>query len=581
MPILDKSSKKTLLLSICVFILSGLLHASPFKIKLFIDFPTFYTFLYSGVIIIWIISLSRRIINKKVRKYLLNIGLLMLFWYYLHFLKFEYFTENILIERILWYAYYIPITLLPLMSFFAAIHIGKHEGLIEQTAPKRKLHQFLYIPAAILIIMAITNESHQLFFEFKEPIEQWKTNYCYGIGYFLTMIWATLLSTSALIIVFYKCKISSCKKYTYLLAIPLLVGILFLILYGMKIRWVFFVRMYRLSEIVGFMVIGMWEACIQIGLIPSNSSYPIFFEHSTISAQIMDANNDIIYCSKESMYLTKEQINALLSSPILIEEGIKISSKRIPGGMILWEEDISYIDNLNKELSRIKEELKQENELIHAENELMKKNKKIVERNKLYEEIAQSMSFEVSQISKLIHTEFQNEQHLKKTLAKACIYKAYIKRKSNLELIAQNSEWIPIYELENSIRESVDYLNIYGITSYIHRQQFKTQSLEVFEPIHQNAINNEDLIQSEASILAYDLFQEVIERMLPKLSDVLVNLNFSKDRVILKINLESNGKLTLNGWNESKFKRLNMSKKIHSEDDTIYVTLHIPIRRAQ
>ena len=226
--------------------------------------------------------------------------------------------------------------------------------------------------------------------------------------------------------------------------------------------------------------------------------------------------------------------------------------KKIPGGSILWEEDISFINNLNKELEIVKEKLKQENELIKAENELIIRNKKIIERNNLYEDIAQSVSSEVSDISKLLNEASNAKDHetLKKILSKACIYKAYIKRKSNLELLSQNGAYMPVYELENSIRESIDYLCIYGISAYIHRQQFKP-SPEFYPNSHRIS---EEVIRSESTILIYDLFQEIIERSLPKLTALLVNLNFNKNKVILKMNLEDSGNLILNGWNDGRFK---------------------------
>ena len=48
------------------------------------------------------------------------------------------------------------------------------------------------------------------------------------------------------------------------------------------------------------LTVGVWESCIQTGLLPSNTKYEGFFDASQLGAQIVDENGAVYYNSKLS-----------------------------------------------------------------------------------------------------------------------------------------------------------------------------------------------------------------------------------------------------------------------------------------
>ena len=100
------------------------------------------------------------------------------------------------------------------------------------------------------------------------------------------------------------------------------------------------------------------ESCIQCGLIPSNTGYAQLFAASTISAQITDQSGKYIYQSQDSEYIAPEIVRQVVQSPIMLENGIRLSGKPILGGYVLWKENLSELQEIVRELEDRKEELK-------------------------------------------------------------------------------------------------------------------------------------------------------------------------------------------------------------------------------
>lgn len=72
----------------------------------------------------WLIRLYYKLYDKETRKYILYIGLLIIFWLVLRICK--SIIDISIINRLLWYLYYIPMLLIPsLFYIFSNISIGK------------------------------------------------------------------------------------------------------------------------------------------------------------------------------------------------------------------------------------------------------------------------------------------------------------------------------------------------------------------------------------------------------------------------------------------------------------------------
>lgn len=87
--------------------------------------------LYMGLAMAWGFSISHRVLQRSVRlNLLLGCGLAML-WLFMRAVKYRFFGSGT-VGRYLWYSYYIPLILAPLLSFYAALGVGRQD---EETLP--------------------------------------------------------------------------------------------------------------------------------------------------------------------------------------------------------------------------------------------------------------------------------------------------------------------------------------------------------------------------------------------------------------------------------------------------------------
>ena len=74
------------------------------------------TGIYIGIIVTWGISVQNRILNDFIKRCMLTVAGLLLFWFVVRSLKFH-FTDGIVpFQYYCWYSYYIPLILIPLMG---------------------------------------------------------------------------------------------------------------------------------------------------------------------------------------------------------------------------------------------------------------------------------------------------------------------------------------------------------------------------------------------------------------------------------------------------------------------------------
>ena len=104
-------------------------------------------------------------------------------------------------------------------------------------------------------------------------------------------------------------------------------------------------------------------------------------------------------------------------------------------------------------------------------------------------------------------------------LGMACVLCAYVKRSSNLMLLAEREERADAKELALCLRESLDYLSACGVLCSL------TEEGEGRIPL--DGIRN-----------AYAFFEETIESVLPDLSALVVNLSVERETITLRLMLD-------------------------------------------
>ena len=112
----------------------------------------------------------------------------------------------------------------------------------------------------------------------------------------------------------------------------------------------------------------------------------------------------------------------------------------------------------------------------------------------------------------------ENEKERKKILGKIVVIGAYIKRRSNLILIAEQSAMFPIRELELCFRETI-------------------RSLE-WNHVEAAFVTSLDEIRSEDAMQIYDFLEAVIEESLEDLSAFTLNHKRRDEKILVSLSVE-------------------------------------------
>ena len=453
--------------------------------------------IYIGLAMAWGFSISRRILHRNDRRWLLLGCAMAVLWLFLRAVKYRFFSDDT-ITRHLWYGYYVPQILAPLFSLFAALQLGRREG----DALSRRW-TLLFIPAALLIGGILTNDLHQMAFRAAPGAATLEADYTHGWVYYLAMIWIVGLLLATGIIVCRKCRVSESRRYAW---VPLCV-----FLGGFMLCALSFANIYtfhKMPECFCLTFAAFWESCLQVGLMPTNGHYRYFFSESTVAAQIVDGHGTSVYRAKNASDLTPEQLEAAAREAILLNADTRLQSAPVQDGRVYWVEDISKINRIQAQLAEINARLAEENELIRAENELKRQRTQIEEKNRLMDEMIAFVQPQLFQISRLL--EGENAQILNaQTLKQVCLLGAYVKRRVNLALICDQKAFVPVDELAHCVRESLTYLTQYSVVCTLHQE-------------------GNDSVSSRDAQIAYDFFEACLEAALPSLSALMVRVECGK-----------------------------------------------------
>lgn len=476
---------------------------------------------YAGLYFAWGISFRRRVIHKPTLHHLTGIAALMIFWIFIRSCKYMVPDEMAAALRLGWYLYYIPMLLIPTMGLFLALYMRKPEGY---RLPWQVY--LLYVPSLLFIGFVLTNDLHQLVFRFPEGIPWTGEVYSYGIVYYILAAWDIICATGFLVIILMKCRIQRSRKIIW---IPFAAfGIC--LLYGMLC----YLQPYFWKILAGDMTAAfcllcamLVESCIWCGLIPTNSSYDRLFRHSTLSAQITDKDYQMYYSSENLHPVSEEIMRQTEKEPVMLENGIRLCGAPIRAGYILWEEDVSELQEILKELEDLKEELRDAN-LIEEENLSTKKRiAQLAVKNQLYDEVQKQTAGQIRFLLRLInrYPQCRDENEQRKLLGRIAVIGAYLKRRSNLIFITARSPVVSVNEVKLCIEESIRNLSVYGADcSFLCR--------------------SDAVVSGDTAIRIYDCFEAVVEKALDGLTALSAHLELQGDRAVFHLCVECQETLT-------------------------------------
>lgn len=496
------------------------------------------SYIYIGIISAWYISLKMRIVEKRIQRHLCAVALLMIFWMVVRTIKFG--STNNTIQRYLWYFYYLPMLFIPLEAFIISMSLGnkKQPGWIK----------YLFVLANILLLLVLTNDIHQRVFIFKDSLLSTK-DYTYGIGYYIVALWMITFAGNSLFIMVSKCRLKD--SWIYLPLFPFVISILYAIGYAKEVP---FVRVWlsdlTVAQCLFFM--SMFESCIQSGLIQSNVGYRELFEATTMKAELFNKDFKLLYSSIDNPVTDTNILKKALKEATLLDENTLIKGHDIKHGYIFWQEDISKLVSINKELELTQAELIDTGDVLKVSHEQQERYLRLTEESRLYDLIELDTSEQVKilneKVQKLKEVEDINEARF--LLGEIIVLGTYIKRKSNLIFIGREKKVIDIDELKLCLNETSSNLCLCGIDAKMIVDIKKEYPIGIIHRI-------------------YDYLEDILEISFSTLKSILFCVYEEKGVIQVNATVDTNSNFT-------KLKKIYSSIEIEKDEDELwYLALKI------
>ncbi len=468
----------------------------------------------SGVLIIWSITLRNRITQKGIRICLVSISYLLLLWFWFRCVKYYIAQVGSPLSRYCWYCYYIAMLFVPVFSMLTAFSIGRPDSY--------RLSGRYYVPfavSALFLLLVLTNDLHQLIFRFPDNGMPYSDlHYHYGAGYYMMWGWILLSTVVALVLMLRKCRLPNSNKILWLPILPVLALFGYCLLYvsGLGGRLVF----RDLTIVVSFFIVLAYESAISVGLIRSNSNYRGLFRMSSVAAQSLDEELQVAASARYAVTQPEEIRRTAVQEGSTLVDNRKISAAPIPGGYVLWQEDVSGLVAAIAELAEMDSELEENHLILEEEYETKHRRQSLIEKNQLYDRMRSRTDAKTGLLSALLEKLKQTDhpEEMRAISARMAVITAYIKRRSNLVFIAEENQKIPAAELAYCLRESLNNLRLFQVECDM-------------------SVQLDEMLTVEGAASIYDAFETVIEAVMENLRELYVSVSLFGSTPMLGISI--------------------------------------------
>ena len=452
--------------------------------------------LYGFIIFLWRRNMENRLLRTSSIRIFQSVSLLLIGYLALRTVKYEILLENPLAKQYIRYGYYCFTLNIVHLVFITSLSINKSER--ERI---NKHWNLLWISTELLVLLILTNGFHGLAFSLTD-----KGADQYGPVFYLTLIYILLLAMATII-----CTLIPSFSTKQFKPIALPIGILSLwmlytLLYVFDWKPFYPIRlMIKSAEFNILTVILFIEALVLTRLLPSNRGYGRFIKMSALNIGIMDAEGEMVIAPNKGPVVNSDLLMKTKAHPVSLDANTLLESAEIQGGRSFWLVDLTEFNALKAHLFALNEDMMSENDLLAADNKLKEKMAQLDEQKQIRLAIDAKLNPQFHRLKEIIAHMPEEEIAFEHALKDACIYNVYIKRYSNLFLLAKTKEQLPLAEVGLAISESLNYLRLRGVTTALHWQS-----------------NN--LVDAAVCLRIYAVFQTILEPHFSFLSSLSIDL---------------------------------------------------------
>ena len=391
---------------------------------------------------IWGVLVYLRCLDYVLRRRLVAVATICALWMIEVILKYKSFTP--FYATILWYLYYVPMTLVPLLYQLCGLRLA---GL-EQHRAGRRYRTALWVAAILLIGFVLTNDFHQQVFHFDRSSDTWSNDYTYGWGYFAVLIW-TAFNFVAFFILVGRSASFRIQRFSGTAALVLLGGAFFAISYALRVPWAWKLNF---SLVYCVLCVVTLEICLDCGVIPSYHDIAGIFDTLPLDLKVLTRDLQEVYATPVSKpipagvreELRAQELGHSHAFAVVSNPDVMYRSFPLLGGSALLAQDVSEVNELNRELARRRMELQRQNELLTADYDLKAHLADQEAETLLVQDVDQALARAFEEMYDLLSslpplTDEASSHERYRMLQRAKMLVAYCKRKGSLTL-AQHGE---------------------------------------------------------------------------------------------------------------------------------------------
>lgn len=317
---------------------------------------------------IWGVSIYLRCLDAVLRRRLVAIAAICTLWMVEVIVKYKSFTPAY--ASLLWYLYYVPMTLIPILCQLCGFRLA---GL-ERRRSWRRYRSVLWVMAVAIILFVLTNDLHHQVFCFDPASDNWSSDYTYGWGYGVVLVWSAANFVGFFILI----ALSSSyriRRFTLSAALIFIAGVVFSVSYALRVPWAWRLNF---SLVYCIFCVVVLELCLESGVFPSYHDIAGIFATLPLDLKIMTRDFEVAYATPASEPVAEGVCDELRAQEhgrahaftVVSRPDVMHRAFPLAGGYALLAQDVHELNELNGELAHRRAELQRQNELLAADYDL-------------------------------------------------------------------------------------------------------------------------------------------------------------------------------------------------------------------
>ena len=419
--------------------------------------------LLAGVLFsLWGVSAFVRCLDRRARRLLACVAALITLWMLDVILKWN--TSSVWASSLLWYLYYVPMTLLP--PLFLALG-GRAAGL-DLRPQASAWSRAIWLASAAIIALVLTNNLHQQVFSFERATGGVVGEYAYEWGYWLVVAWSALCYAGFFASLAWASR-RRLRVFILLVFLVFAVGLGIALGYAHRVAWV---TRLNFSLVYAVLVVVALECSLDFGLLPSSASLVRVFGELPLDLKVLSREGDLAYATAVAEPLVPALRQDIARLGHAGREGKTGGARRpsgagltlpVPGqpnrlarlwpragGYALLTQDVSELNATHASLEQAHARLLRDNEMLRREHDVAATLASLEAESRLVKEVEDALASSMERVRAILEglpaadTPAGARQRTRE-LRRARMILAYCKRKGSL-VLSESAD--PEFDLE-------------------------------------------------------------------------------------------------------------------------------------